>query len=102
MEDFDWQDHTLTEADDVKHQLTGSITQQSLDFLESYSHQAGNNLALAIIIESLSEALGNMISLVEESHQSETINCANQVILQGIVSQHKIVAHLVYGYVGNA
>lgn len=102
MDDSLWETAEILNTEEIKNQLAGSITQHALEFLESYGAQAGNNLALAVVIESLSESLGNLISLVAEAHQSEVIVTANQVILQGIVSQHKMLAHVMYGHVGTA
>jgi hypothetical protein len=55
-----------------------------------------------MLIESLSETLGNMISLVADDHQQEVIDGAHLVILQGLISQQESIALLAYGQVGHA
>jgi hypothetical protein len=88
--------------DQARDYVVGEITRYSVDILEFYSDKLGKSEALAITIESLSEALGSMISLVKEEYQQEVVSSAGEVIQQGLISQQKLIAEMAYGMVGHA
>ena len=101
-------DHTHTNSDQdeldgdtARMHVTGELTKYSVEILEFYSESLGKNVALGMIIESLSETLGNVISLVKEEHQQEVIVSAGLVIQQGLVAQQKMIDELTYGQVGH-
>ena len=102
MEDqeLDWEQDPDAAYALARQQATGEITKYAVEFLEYHSQTIGKNLALGIAIEAVSESLGNLISLVKDIHQSEVIDSAHQVMLQGILSQQKIIAEIAYGQVG--
>lgn len=102
MEDqeLDWEQDPDAAYALARQQATGEITKYAVGFLEYHSQTIGKNLALGIAIEAVSESLGNLISLVKDIHQSEVIDSAHQVMLQGILSQQKIIAEIAYGQVG--
>lgn len=104
MEDqeLDWEADPDAAYALARQQAAGEITKYAVDFLEYYSPKIGKNLALGIAIESLSESLGNLISLVKEDHQNEVIDNSHQVMLQGIIQQQKMIAEIAYGQVGTA
>jgi hypothetical protein len=81
---------------------SGEITRYSVAMLEFYSDKMPRNEALGLLIESLSVSLGNLISLVKEDHQEETIESANQVIQIGLLAQSELIATMAYGQVGHA
>jgi hypothetical protein len=91
-----------TDLDYERQRVTGELTKLSVALFEHYSSTMGKNDALGMLIESLSETLGNMISLVADDHQQEVIDGAHLVILQGLISQQESIALLAYGQVGNA
>jgi hypothetical protein len=82
--------------------VTGELTKLSVALFEHYSDSLGKNQALGMLIESLSETLGNMISLVSDDNQQEVIDSAHLVILQGLASQQESIARIAYGQVGHA
>lgn len=107
MEDTEVIDSPTIEAEaeelyqDARLYATGELTKYAVQMLEYYSDQMGKAAALGMVIESLSESLGNMISLVSENSQTSVIESANQVIHQGILSQSELVAEMAYGQVGH-
>jgi hypothetical protein len=88
--------------DQAREYVVGEITRYSVDILEYYSERLGKNEALAITIESLSETLGSLISLVKEEYQQDVVSSAGEVIQQGLISQQKLIAQMAYGQVGHA
>lgn len=82
--------------------VTGEITRYAVEIFEFYSEKLDKNEALAITIESLSESLGNLISLCKEEYQPEVILSSQAVIHQGIVSQQELIAEMAYGHIGHA
>jgi len=94
-------DQDEVDGDTARMHVTGELTKYSVEILEFYSESLGKNVALGMIIESLSETLGNVISLVKEEHQQEVIESAGLVIQQGLVAQQKMIDELTYGQVGH-
>jgi hypothetical protein len=94
-------DQDYLDGDTARMHVTGELTKYSVEILEFYSESLGKNVALGMIIESLSETLGNVISLVKEEHQQEVIESAGLVIQQGLVAQQKMIDELTYGQVGH-
>ena len=90
------------DRDFERQRVTGELTKLSVALFEHYSETMGKNEALGMLIESLSETLGNMISLVADDYQQEVISSANLVILQGLTSQTECIALLEYGQVGHS
>lgn len=86
----------------ARQYVTGELTRVSIQILEFYTKNLGRNEALAVTIESVSETLGNLISLVKEEHQQEVVDSASVVIQQGLLSQQELIAELAYGQVGHA
>lgn len=82
--------------------VTAEITRYAVDIFEFYAEKMGKNEALAITIESLSESLGNLISLCKEEYQEEVMQSSQAVIHQGIISQQELIAEMAYGHVGHA
>lgn len=99
VESEDEQDYHRDQARDY---VTAEMTRYSVEILEFYNDKLGKNESLAITIESLSETLGNLISLVKEEYQQEVMHSANQVIHQGLISQQEIIAQMAYGQLGHA
>ena len=95
------QDTPLTQ-DELTLLASGVLTKQAIDFFERYSQTIGKNEALGIVIEALSSSLGNMISLVSDTHQQDVIETANQVIRQGLLDQTETIAEMAYGFIGHA
>jgi hypothetical protein len=93
----------LAQNDEAERQrVTGELTKLSVALFEHYSESMGKNEALGLLIESLSETLGNMISLVSDTHQEEVIESATLVIYRGLCSQQESIALLEYGVIGHA
>jgi hypothetical protein len=99
-DDIDWDQDPEVIYARARHQAAGEMTKYAVDLMEYYSQNLGKNIALGLAIESISETLGNLISLVKEDHQTEVIDTAHQVMLQGIISQQKMIAEITYGQVG--
>jgi hypothetical protein len=95
-------DSGQSDRDYQRLRVTGELTKLSVALFEHYSATMGKNAALGLMIESLSETLGNMISLVADEHQQEVIDSANEVIQQGLTSQQEEISLLMYGVVGHA
>lgn len=93
---------SFDDRDQARLYVTGELTRYSIEILEFYTSKIGRNESLAITIESLSETLGNLISLVKEEYQQDVVESAGAVIQQGIVSQQKLIAQMAYGHVGHA
>ncbi len=93
---------TTIDPDYERIRVTGELTKLSVALFEHYSSTMGKNESLGMLIESLSETLGNMISLVADDHQQEVIDSAHLVILQGLASQQESIARIAYGQVGHA
>lgn len=91
-----------TDAVGAKDYATNELTNYCVDMLEYYSDSLGRSQALGVVIEALSESLGNMISLVKEGHQDQVISDVHAVINQGMINQTKLVAEMQYGAVGHA
>jgi hypothetical protein len=89
-------------ANEAREYATHELTKYSVEMFEYYTTHLGKSEALGIVIEALSESLGNMISLVSDHNQSEVLDTANLVIQQGILNQCKMVAEITYGQVGHA
>jgi hypothetical protein len=114
MTDIKWEsdlaqddtDTSLTSSTEERSQareyVCGEITRYAVEIFEFYSNKMGKNDALALTIECLSESLGNMISLVSESHQHEVLTASQDVVQQGILNQQELIAELTYGQVGHA
>lgn len=100
--DIDWEKDPEEIYALARQHAAGEITKYAVDLMEYYSENLGNNIALGLAIESISETLGNLISLVKEDHQNEVIDTARQVMMQGIISQQKMIAEITYGQVGTA
>ena len=92
----------ISTADVAREYATQELTKYSVEMFEYYTQHLSKNEALGVVIEALSESLGNMISLVSDSNQTEVLDTANLVIQQGILNQCKRVAELSYGQVGHA
>lgn len=92
----------VSQADEARTYATSELTRYSVEMLEYYSELMGKAQALGVVIEALSESLGNMISLVQDQNQPEVLDGVNLVIQQGIVNQSKLVAEMAYGQVGHA
>lgn len=82
--------------------VSNEITRYAVEILEFYSNSLGRNEALAVTIESLSESLGNLISLVKEEYQQEVVEMSGDVIQQGLLCQQELIAEMTYGQVGHA
>lgn len=99
-------DHNLeqmeVEISQARAYVCQEITRYSVEILEYYSNKFGKNQALGLTIESVSESLGNLISLVTEDHQAEVLHTSQQVVAQGIINQQELIAELAYGQVGHA
>lgn len=95
-------DQEELDGDTARMHVTGELTKYSVEILEFYGEALGKNVALGMIIESLSETLGNVISLVKEEHQQEVIASAGLVIQQGVITQQKMIDELTYGQVGHS
>lgn len=91
-----------TDAAGAKDYAANELTNYCVEMLEYYSNHMGRNVALGIVIEALSESLGNMISLVKDGHQEQVLDDVNLVIQQGMINQSKLVAQMQYGAVGHA
>jgi hypothetical protein len=96
-------DHDQDQSE-VDHRLIAAseFTKMAVEFLAAFEPDLGKNQSLGVIIEALSETLGNVISLVKDDHQQEVIDTANLVIQQGILSQHELIAEISYGQIGHA
>jgi translation initiation factor RLI1 len=92
----------ISTADVAREYATQELTKYSVEMFEYYTRHLSKSEALGVVIEALSESLGNMISLVSDSNQLEVLDTANLVIQQGILNQCKRVAELSYGQVGHA
>lgn len=102
---IDFENNSETEDSDrelARQYVTGELTRVSVQILEFYTKSLGRNEALAVAIESVSETLGNLISLVKEEHQQEVVVSAGAVIQQGLLSQQELIAEIAYGQVGHA
>lgn len=86
----------------VRQYVTTEITRYAVEIFEYYSEKMGKNEGLAITIESLSESLGNMISLCKEEFQPEVLSTSQAVIYEGLISQQELIAEMAYGHVGHA
>lgn len=82
--------------------VCAEITRYAVEILEFYNNKLGKNESLALTIESVSESLGNLISLVHEAHQEDVLNSSVAVIRQGISNQQEVIAELTYGQIGHA
>ncbi len=89
---------------EVDHRLMAAseFTKMAVEFLAAFEPTLDKNQSLGIIIEALSETLGNVISLVKDDHQQEVIDTANLVIQQGLLNQHELIAEISYGHIGHA
>ena len=101
-EDLDTDEMDFTDREFHRQRVTGELTKLSVALFEHYSESMDKNTALGMMIESLSETLGNMISLVADEEQQTVIDSANLVIQQGLTSQQENIALLAYGQVGHA
>jgi len=101
-EDLDADEMDFSDREFQRQRITGELTKLSVALFEHYSDSMGKNTALGLMIESLSETLGNMISLVADEEQQTVIDSANLVIQQGLTSQQENIALLAYGQVGHA
>lgn len=90
------------ERDQARQYVCSEITRYAVEILEFYSKSLGKNEALGLTIESLSESLGNLISLVHENNQSEVLEASQCVIHQGMINQAEMIATICYGQVGHA
>lgn len=99
-DDLDLQDQE--ERAQAREYVCGEITRYAVEILDYYSKKLGKNDALGITIESLSESLGNLISLVHEDHQAEVLADSQQVVHQGLLNQQELIAALRYDQVGHA
>lgn len=102
MIDLEDVEQTGDDREMARQYVTGELTRVSIQILEFYTKNLGRNEALAITIESVSETLGNLISLVKEEYQQEVVDSSSLVILQGLLSQQELIAELAYGQVGHA
>ena len=93
---------STNDRNQAREYVTAELTRYSVDILEFYKDKIGRNESLAITIESLSETLGNLISLVKEEYQQEVMDSANQVMQQGLISQQELIAQMAYGQLGHA
>lgn len=107
----DWMlddDHESTEQELQEERMLArtyvcaEITRYAVEILEYYNNKLGKNESLALTIESVSESLGNLISLVHEDHHEEVLSGSMEVVRQGISSQQEVIAELTYGQVGHA
>ena len=98
MEQEDGQSLGYAEA---RAHACGEITKYAVDMLDYYQEHMPANEALAMVIESLSVSLGNLISLVKEDHQNEVIEDAKQVIQLGLLAQTEVIASMAYGQIGH-
>ena len=74
MKDKDRFDMTIDDLEtpiDPRKESTGQLTHFSVELFEELCKVTDKNDALGIVIEALSETLGNMISLVKEDFQQE-------------------------------
>lgn len=102
LQESDEEDSDFSNIDFQRQRVTGELTKLSVALFEHYSVSMGKNAALGLMIESISETLGNMISLVADEEQQTVIDSANLVIQQGLTSQQENIALLAYGQVGHA
>jgi hypothetical protein len=103
QDDVDGEDlYKSEERSQARDYVCGEITRYAVDIMEFYSNKMGKNEALALTIECLSESLGNLISLVHESHQPEVLSASQDVIHQGLINQQELIAQITYGQVGHA
>jgi hypothetical protein len=102
MIDLEEAEQDGNDRETARQYVTGELTKVSIQILEFYTKNLGRNEALAVTIESVSETLGNLISLVKEEHQQEVVDSASVVIQQGLLSQQELIAELAYGQVGHA
>lgn len=82
--------------------VCAEITRYAVEILEFYNNKMGKNESLALTIESVSESLGNLISLVHEDYHEEVLSSSMEVIREGISNQQEMIAELTYGQVGHA
>ena len=82
--------------------IAGEFTASALTSFEVLCKTYDKNESLSAVIEGLSSALGNIISLVKEDNQQEVIDSATVVIKQGLIDQQELIAEMAYGYVGHA
>ena len=82
--------------------VCAEITRYAVEILEFYNAKLGKNESLALTIESVSESLGNLISLVHEDHHEEVLASSWEVVREGITHQQEVIAELTYGQVGHA
>lgn len=102
-DDVDGEDpHTSEERSQARDYVCGELTRYAVEIIEFYSNKMGKNDALALTIECVSESLGNLISLVHESHQPEVLQASQEVIYQGLINQQELIAQITYGQVGHA
>lgn len=101
-EDLDIDDADFTDREFQRQRVTGELTKLSVALFEHYSEVMDKNTALGLMIECLSETLGNMISLVADEEQQTVIDSATLVIQQGLTSQQENIALIAYGIVGHA
>ena len=92
----------LEEREQARTYVCGEITRYAVEILEFYNTKLGKNESLALTIESVSESLGNLISLVHEDHLEEVLSSSLEVIREGISNQQEVIAELAYGQVGHA
>ena len=102
-DDPDYQEQELHEERMLaKTYVCAEITRYAVEILEFYNNKLGKNESLALTIESVSESLGNLISLVHEECHEEVITSSMEVVRQGISNQQEVIAELTYGQVGHA
>lgn len=90
------------ERSQARTYVCAEITRYAVEILEFYNSKLGKNESLALTIESVSESLGNLISLVHEDHLEEVLSSSLEVIREGISNQQEVIAELAYGQVGHA
>jgi len=98
-------EHDAHESQDptlITSYVAAEVSRYAVEILEFYSAKMDKNQALAITIEGVAEALGNLISLVAENNQSEVITDSHQVINRSLSQQQELIAQLAYGRVGHA
>ena len=90
------------DRDQAKQYVCAEITRYSVEILDYYSKKMSKSDALGLTIESLSESLGNLISVVPNDEQPDVLETSQKIIHQGLVNQHELIAQITYGCVGHA
>lgn len=100
--DISGKEITDDEMENIRYQISGDFTSTAVQVFESLLKFSDKNKALSVMIEALSETLGNFVALVSDTEQEDVILSAMQVVEQSTVLQQEHVARMIYGQVGHS